>query len=115
MEARIQTLTEDNDLLRRENQLNNGWVENQQGLAKALETVDTENKRLKEKNKEFLETNKEFLEKNKELEAIIKAARDDAHRIANARIAAPGEDEEQRMHFNQGSINRFFNSASAHA
>ena len=108
MEARIQTLTEDNDLLRRENQLNNGWVENQQGLAQALETVDTENRRLKEKNKEFLE-------KNKELEAIIKAARDDAHRIANARIAAPGEDEEQRMHFNQGSINRFFNSASAHA
>ena len=36
MEARIQTLAEDNDLLRRENELNNGWVDNQQGLAEAL-------------------------------------------------------------------------------
>jgi len=29
-------LAEDNDLLRHENELNNGWVDNQQGLAEAL-------------------------------------------------------------------------------
>jgi hypothetical protein len=29
-------LAEDNDLLRRENELNNGWIDNQQGLTEAL-------------------------------------------------------------------------------
>ena len=40
LEARIKSLTRDNDLLQQENTLNNGWVENQQELAKALENVD---------------------------------------------------------------------------
>jgi hypothetical protein len=42
MEARIQQLTEDNDLLRQENEINNTWVDNQQGLAEALESVGKE-------------------------------------------------------------------------
>ena len=67
-EARIQTLAEDNDLLRRENELNNGWVDNQQGLAEALETVDIENRELKEKVAQ--------------LEAEIKFNGDNARRFA---------------------------------
>ena len=42
LNARIQTLTEDNDLLRRENELNNGWYDNQQGLIESLERVNLE-------------------------------------------------------------------------
>ena len=42
MEARIQTLAENNDLLRHENEINNTWVDNQQGLAEALESVGKE-------------------------------------------------------------------------
>ena len=95
LEARIQTLTEDNDLLRRENELNNGWYDNQQGLAEALQRVGQE--------KEVLEARVKQLE-----ETLQTNARKYGGVIAPKKVAA-ADDAVPRMHFNQGSYNQFFN------
>ena len=42
LEARIQTLTEDKDILSRELSVNNHWIDNQQALADALERNEGE-------------------------------------------------------------------------
>ena len=56
LEARIQTLQRDHDLYKRETELNNGWVDNQQSLAEALERVGNENETLKARNQQLEET-----------------------------------------------------------
>jgi hypothetical protein len=56
MEARIQTLAEDNDLLRQENEINNTWVDNQQGLAEALESVGKEKNDLEARVQQLEQT-----------------------------------------------------------
>ena len=101
MQARIQTLAEDNDLLRRENELNNGWVENQQGLAEALDSLDIENQELKDK----------ILQ----LEAALKPNPQEDDAPTKLVECCAKTDAEPRMHFNQGSVNTFFNVKSAPA
>lgn len=95
LEARIQTLTEDNDLLRTENELNNGWYDNQQGLIASLQRVGQE--------KEVLEARVKQLE-----ETLQTNARKYGGVIAPKKVAA-ADDAVPRMHFNQGSYNQFFN------
>jgi hypothetical protein len=43
LEVRIQTLTEDNDIIKKELTENNYWLDNQMGLTKALEKANQEN------------------------------------------------------------------------
>lgn len=95
LEARIQTLTEDNDILRKENDLNNGWVDNQQGLAEALQKVSLE--------KEVLE------ERVKQLEQTLQTNARKYGGVIAAKKAATSDNSAQRLHFNQGSYNQFFN------
>ena len=47
LESKIQYLTEENDILKRENDLNNGWVENQDDLRNALENSEQLNATLR--------------------------------------------------------------------
>ena len=95
LNARIQTLTEDNDLLKTENELNNGWYDNQQGLIASLQRVGQE--------KEVLEARVKQLE-----ETLQTNARKYGGVIAPKKVAA-ADDAVPRMHFNQGSYNQFFN------
>ena len=95
LNARIQSLTEDNDLLRRENELNNGWYINQQGLIESLERVNLE--------KEQLDARVKQLEKTLQINS-----RKWGGIIAAKKVAAV-DDVPPRMHFNQGSYNQFFN------
>ena len=95
LNARIQTLTEDNDLLKTENELNNGWVDNQQGLAEALQKVSLE--------KEVLE------ERVKQLEQTLQTNARKYGGVIAAKKAATSDNSAQRLHFNQGSYNQFFN------
>jgi hypothetical protein len=46
LEARNQTLTEENDIIKMELTENNYWIDNQSGLTKALEQANQENDKL---------------------------------------------------------------------
>ena len=86
MEARIQTLAEDNDILRRENELNNCWVDNQQGLIEALERVGMEKQQLEAK---VLQLETTLQENSRKWGGVI-----------NTKKAAAKDGEGPRMSFN---------------
>ena len=95
LEARIQTLTEDKDILSRELSVNNHWIDNQQALADALERNEGE--------KVALQNRVSGLERR--IRRMLQVRR-------RARAQPDSEadtDDQERMSFTQTNVNALFN------